>query len=115
MHEIHPGGRLLRRQQWTTLAPGEWSPAHVGNPFTLLIRQAFNPALQQSEPFALPFGTGVEQQLKTQADPEDRTLLLAPLLQMRNQAGGRQVLHGGVKSTNTRKDQGIAAVKLIGC
>ena len=86
----------------------------MGNPLTLLIRESFNPALQQSEPVAFPFGTGVKQQLKTEADPEDRTLLLAPLLQMGNQAGGRQVLHGGVKSSNTRKDQSITALKLIG-
>ena len=86
----------------------------MGDPLPLLNRKSFNPTLQESQPVAFPFGAGVEQQLKPETDPEDRTLLLPPALQVGNQPGGLKVLHSGVEGADPREDEGIAALELVG-
>ena len=76
-------------------------------------REAFHTSTEQSEARITSFITVFEQQLKAETDPEQRSIVLAPALQMRHEPCGPEVGHGGVKSSDPRKDQSVNAIELI--
>ena len=81
VNEIDPWLFVALRKQRARLLRSQLSPAHVGNPFTLTIRQALDIALEDAEPLCVAFATAFEQQLQAQADPQQRATLLMPAAQ----------------------------------
>ena len=73
------------RKKRTSVVPFQLSPAHVRDPLVLIVREFSDTAFQQAQPLGVAFITPFKQQLETQANAEQRTILCMPLLQRGNQ------------------------------
>jgi hypothetical protein len=113
VNEIHPLRSGVGIEQWAVAAMLQWGPTHVRDAFAAAFREAFHASTEQSETRITSFITVFEQQLKAETDAEQRSIVIAPALQMRHQPCGPEVGHGGVKSSDPRKDQSVDAIELI--
>ena len=85
----------------------------MGYPGILVSGQMSHVALDEAKALTIALTTGFEQQLKTKADAEQWTVVPAPTLKIRNQPRRLEILHGWVKRSDARQDEGIAAVETL--
>ena len=78
VHEIHPGLCAALLEQWAGLSRLQLTPAHVRNPFALLIREALNGSFEESQACGAAFIAVFEQQLQAQANPEQGAFVVVP-------------------------------------
>ena len=83
----------------------------MGYPGTLVSGQTFHVALDEAKALTTALTTGFEQQLKTKADAEQWTVVPVPTLEIWDQTRRQEILHGWIKRSDARQDEGIAAVE----
>ena len=113
MDEIDPERAVFPLQQRTVVLDGQGSPAHVRNAFTGQFWKPLHPSGKKTKARTTSFRTGIEEELKAEANAEQWLPVLIPGLQEWNKACCFKTLHGRVKGANSRKDQRLTAIEII--
>jgi hypothetical protein len=85
----------------------------VGDALAAVVGKAFHPSGQKPQAWIVAFVALFKQQLQAKANAKQGAVLLPPAQQMGHEPCGPEVGHGGVKSSDPRKDQSVNAIQLI--